>query len=113
MKSVGSLVRAYMLHTYEMPSVVDCEIAEDERVMLEGIYMTASVSTCEIMLGMVEVFILAADGIRKRSVAVFTDSYANINMDNVAWIEFVDSDPTLCKNIQKEGLVKIPRVQIP
>ena len=79
----------------------------------EGIYMTASVSTCEIMLGMAEIFVMAADGVRRRSIAVYTDKYLNIKLDNVAWIEYVDSDPDFCKNIQRNGLARLPKVQIP
>jgi len=75
--------------------------------------MTASVSTCEIILGMVEIFVMAADGLRKRSIAVYTDKYLNIKLDNVAWIEYIDSDPDLCKNIQRNGLARLPKVQIP
>jgi hypothetical protein len=82
-------------------------------VYFEGIYMTASVSTCEIMLGMAEIFVMAADGVRKRSIAVYTDKYLNIKLDNVAWIEYVDSDPDFCKNIQRNGLARLPKVQIP
>ena len=75
--------------------------------------MTASVSTCEIMLGMAEIFVMAADGLRKRSIAVYTDKYLNIKLDNVAWIEYVDSDPDFSKNIQRNGLARLPKVQIP
>ena len=51
------------------------------------------------MLGMVEIFVMATDGVRKRSIAVYTDSYVNLKLDNIAWIEYVDSDPNFCKNI--------------
>jgi len=63
MKSVGSLVRVYMVGGYRRPNA-DYELQEGERLLLEGIYMTASVSTCEIMLGMVDEIILGADGKR-------------------------------------------------
>lgn len=56
---------------------------------------------------------MAADGLRKRSIAVYTDKYLNIKLDNVAWIEYIDSDPDLCKNIQRNGLARLPKVQIP
>jgi hypothetical protein len=112
MKSVGSLVRAFMLSTYELPNS-QVEVHDGERLYFEGIYMTASVSTCEIMLGMVEIFVMAANGVRKRSIAVYTDKYLNIKLDNIAWIEYVDSDPGFCKNIQRDGLARIPKVQIP
>lgn len=51
--------------------------------------MTASVSTTEVMLGMVEEIILSDDG-RRSVVATYTDHYINLRLDNVAWIEFID-----------------------
>jgi len=37
----------------------------------------------------------------------------NIKLDKVAWIEYIDSDPDICKNIQRNGLARLPKVQIP
>ena len=76
--------------------------------------MTASVSTTEIMLGMVEEIILNPNGKRKHVVARYTDNYINLRLDNVAWIEFVDENSSkFCKNISKQGLTSIARIKLP
>lgn len=45
-----------MLTTYELPAHVQETIHKDERIYFEGIFMTMSISTCEIMLGQAEIF---------------------------------------------------------
>jgi hypothetical protein len=113
MKSVGSLVRAHMMSDYTRPGA-DYQLQEGERLFFEGIYMTASVSTTEIMLGMVEEIILNPNGKRKHVVARYTDNYINLRLDNVAWIEFVDENSSkFCKNISKQGLTSIARIKLP
>ena len=72
MKSVGSLVRANMLQEYKTPNAT-YEVQPGERLILEGIYLAASVSTCELILGMVEVIILSADGKRRFTAQVYLD----------------------------------------
>lgn len=111
MKSVGSLVRANMLHEYKTPNAT-YEVQPGERLILEGIYLAASVSTCELILGMVEVIILSADGKRRYTAQVYLDQTVRLRMDNVAWLEFIDSTDTQATavNICREGLQKIPRV---
>jgi hypothetical protein len=104
LKSVGSLVRAHMLSDYKRPGA-DYELREGEHLMFEGIYMTASISTTEVMLGMVEEIILSSDGKRRHVVACYTDHHINLRLANVAYIEFVDEDSEkFCKNICSEGL---------
>lgn len=113
MKSVGSFVRAYMLLDYKPPNS-SIEVQPGERLILEGIYLTSSVSTCEFLLGMVEVIILSADEKRRFTAAVYLDQTIKLKMDNVAWLEFKDgANPENVANICREGLKKIPRVQLP
>lgn len=57
---MGELCRFHMLTTYKREGA-NYELAPSERVVFEGIYVTSSLATSEVILKLVEEYVYSAD----------------------------------------------------
>jgi hypothetical protein len=83
--------------------------------MFEGIFVASSISTLEIIIKMVEEIIVSGPDTERTFTTkkFYTEDYVHLNIENVAWIECIDTNTELfCRNLCREGLKQIPRVKV-
>lgn len=113
LKAMGQLCRFHMLQSYRRDGA-SYDLNENERVVFEGIYVTSSLATSEVILKLVEEYVYPTSDAdwdsEPRLEEMWLDNFIHLQLENVAWVEFIPNDDThlrQCINITRTGFVKV------
>ena len=110
LKAVGCLCKFYMVQGYRRDGA-NYKLAQGERVLYEGLFITSSISTNEVILKMVEEKVFSPSDDSETLKNIFSDDrFIHLNLTNVAWMEVVPDDPSnFCANLTRNGFDQIPK----
>ena len=110
LKAVGCLCKFFMVRGYAREGA-NYKLAPSERVLFEGLFITSSISTNEVILKMVEEKVYSPNDESESLKNIFNDDrFIHLNLTNVAWMEVVPDDASkFCANLTRNGFDKITK----